>query len=66
MSYQNIICKSDRDLVVMIDWGDPTARVWFNYCDNGEQGTPYQTVDMPADPQEAAEMINAYAESMQP
>jgi len=66
MAYQNITCKSDSDLVVMIDWDDPTARVWFDYSDCGEQGTPYQTADMPADAQEAAEIINAYAESMQP
>ena len=62
-----ITFAADRHLIVNIDRSNASAPVTFEYIafdDAPVQSTPYQTADMPADDQEAAAMVNAYAENI--
>lgn len=58
MAYQAITYRADELLTVYVDREHATARVTYNYDDRGEQSTPFQTADLPADDQAAAEMVN--------
>lgn len=59
-----ITYTADPALKVIIDRADPRARVWFTYGDGDEQGTPFETADMPMDDQQAAAKVIDYVESM--
>ena len=62
-----ITYANDPLLVVFIDRTSVSAPVTFQYLafdDAPVQATPYQTADMPADDQAAAEMVSQYADSI--
>ena len=63
-TYTAIVCDADPLLTVYIDRTSPTAGVFFKYDDQydggADQPTCYQSADMPADDQSAAEMVNAW------
>ena len=62
-----IVYAQDSNLIVYINREQASAPVRFEYLafdDAPMQATPYQTADMPTDDQEAAAMVNTYAENV--
>jgi hypothetical protein len=57
MSATPIICATDPLLQVYIYRSSARAAVWYAYDGGPEQSTPYQTADMPADDQQAADQV---------
>lgn len=60
MSYTAITYSGDQLLTVFIDRADSKAQVYYTYDGGEEQGTQYQTADMPSDDQAAARLVNAW------
>ena len=78
MAYTRIICAADPQLIVFVDWEQPSASVHYIYdsgrgeeADTQEHGTPFQTADIRtvgrADwDQAAASLVNGYLDDLSP
>ena len=70
MAYQDITGTGEMsDLVVSIDWSDPTARVYFRARDGFEAGdehlTPFQTADFDiGNPERLLQEVWTYSENV--
>lgn len=58
--HQPITHPYDPLLTVWIDRERPNGLVFFRYDGNGDQGTPFQTADMPASDDAAWEKVNEW------